>query len=104
MVRSARRGRWQRRRLIAWDAGLAATAGRTGPLSGQGNFRAHVAGHLPLGMLALLLCWLAAPLTSSHSGDVALDAMPAGATSRWTRCRRDLGGAVARRQPHDAPE
>lgn len=64
VARSAGRGRWPRHRLVAWYAGLAAaTAGLLGPLSGQGDFAAHTAGHLLLGMVAPLLLVLAAPVT-----------------------------------------
>lgn len=81
--RSAARGRWPRPRLLAWYGGLAAAAaGLLGPLAGHADFRAHVAGHLLLGMLAPVLLVLAAPVT------LALRALPADRARRLSALLR----------------
>ena len=58
--------RWSPWRTVSWHAGLAvAAAALVGPLAhaSHTDFRAHMLGHLLLGMLAPILLVLAAPIT-----------------------------------------
>jgi putative membrane protein len=88
VVRSA--GHWPWARTAAWYAGLAAA---TAGLLPTGDFTAHAAGHLLLGMVAPLLLVLAAPVT------LALRALPA---SRARLLGRALRSAPARVLTHPA--
>jgi len=73
-----RRGRgWRAWRATCWGAGVAVAAGAAiGPVADHMDFRAHMVGHVLLGMLAPLLLVLAAPTT------LALRALPVGAARR----------------------
>jgi putative membrane protein len=70
--RAHQRGRpWPWWRTALWVAGLAAaTVAVAGPLAdaAHSDFRAHVLGHVLLGMLAPLLLVLAAPATLALRG------------------------------------
>lgn len=77
LARSARPWPWYR--TAAWYAGLAAA---TAGLLVEGDFRAHAAGHLLLGMVAPLLLVLAAPVT------LALRALPPDRARRLSRVLR----------------
>jgi putative membrane protein len=73
------RARWPWRRSLLWSAGLiAAGAGVIGPLADRAvtDFRAHMLGHLAIGMLAPLGLVMAAPIT------LLLRALPP-AKARW---------------------
>jgi putative membrane protein len=69
---------WPAARTACWLAGVAAAAVGA-PLTGHGDLRVHVAGHLLLGMLAPLLLVRAAPVT------LALRTLPV------ARARRSAG-------------
>ena len=70
-----RRGRgWRAWRALCWAAGV--TVAALGPVADHMDFRAHMIGHVLLGMLAPLLLVLAAPVT------LALRALPVAAARR----------------------
>lgn len=76
---------WPPHRTASWLAGLAAAGAATvGPLASAGHhdFRAHMVGHLLLGMAAPLLLVRAAPVT------LLLRALPSGAARRVSRVLR----------------
>ena len=80
-----RDGRWSAPRTVALAAGIvAALLALVGPLADAGHhdFRAHMAGHLLLGMLAPLLLVLADPVT------LALRALPVRPARRLVRVLR----------------
>lgn len=89
---AGRRGRaWSGRRSASWLLGLTlAGAAVVGPLAerAHSDFRAHMVGHLLLGMLAPLLLVLAAP------GTLALRALPVPAARRLARLLRSRPVAV----------
>jgi putative membrane protein len=93
-VRRARqRGRpWPRTRSLLWAGGLAAVApALVGPIADGSHldFRAHMLGHLLLGMLGPLLLVLAAPVT------LALRALPAHSARRLSaNLRRPVVAAL----------
>ncbi|MCZ2830392.1 cytochrome c oxidase assembly protein [Modestobacter sp. VKM Ac-2986] len=78
------RPRWPVARTAAWLAGLGCVAAAlTGPLAtAHGDLRAHMAGHLLLGMVAPLLLVLARPVT------LALRTLPLPAARRLSRVLR----------------
>lgn len=66
MLTNRRYRKWPVRRIVFWIAGLAAAlVAVAGPLAhlAHTDFRAHMAGHLLLGMLAPLLLLYAKPMT-----------------------------------------
>jgi putative membrane protein len=92
-VRTARaRGRqWPAQRTALWLLGLTCAASAVvGPLAerAHSDLRAHMVGHVLLGMLAPLLLTLAAPVT------LALRALPPGPGRRLTRLLRSVPFAV----------
>jgi len=78
MGRARRRERgWPTWRAACWAGGVAVAAvAALGPLADHMDFRAHMIGHVLLGMLAPLLLVLAAPVT------LALRALPVAAARR----------------------
>ncbi|MGY1699246.1 cytochrome c oxidase assembly protein [Geodermatophilus sp. SYSU D00766] len=77
------RSPWPLARTAAWLAGVATAAvAVAGPLAAHGDLRAHMAGHLLLGMVAPLLLVLGAPVT------LALRALPVPAARRVSRLLR----------------
>jgi putative membrane protein len=87
VLSARRRGRWPWYRTVSWATGAAAAgAAVVGPLAraGHGDFTAHMAGHLLLGMLAPLLLVLAAPFTLALR---ALHPAPARRLARLLRSR-----------------
>jgi putative membrane protein len=76
------RAPWPLRRTASWLVGLA-TVGAGAALTGaHGDLRAHLAGHLLLGMLGPLLLVLAAPVT------LTLRSLPVTAARRLARALR----------------
>jgi putative membrane protein len=86
-----RRGRgWQAWRAACWAAGVTvATAAALGPVADHIDFRAHMIGHVLLGMLAPLLLVLAAPVT------LALRALPVATARRISAVLRSRVVAAA---------
>lgn len=81
-------GGWPRHRTALWLAGLlAAGAATLGPIAeaGHHDFRAHMVGHLLLGMAAPLLLVRAAPVT------LLLRALPVGSARRVSWVLRSRG-------------
>ncbi|SNS53026.1 putative membrane protein [Geodermatophilus saharensis] len=77
------RSPWPLARAAAWLAGVATAAvAVAGPLAVHGDLRAHMAGHLLLGMVAPLLLVLGTPVT------LALRALPTPAARRLSRLLR----------------
>jgi putative membrane protein len=78
------RARWPAGRSVAWLGGLACVlVALTGPpATAHGDLRAHMAGHLLLGMVAPLLLVLARPVT------LALRTLPLLAARRLSRVLR----------------
>ena len=78
------RARWPVGRTAAWVGGLGCVVvAASGPLSAaHGDLRAHMAGHLLLGMVAPLLLVLARPVT------LALRTLPLTAARRLSRALR----------------
>jgi putative membrane protein len=87
-----RRGRaWPATRTVSWSLGLACAAvAVAGPLAaaGHADFRAHMTGHLLLGMLAPLLVVSARPVT------LALGALPARSARRLAAVLRSRPVAI----------
>src|SRR3954468_23179644 len=79
-----RRGRWwPYHRDVCWAAGIAAAVtALCGPVAAHHDFRAHMIGHLLLGMAAPLLLALAAPVT------LVLRVLPAGRARSVSRVLR----------------
>jgi len=80
------RSRWPAGRTAAWGGGLGCVVlGSGGPLAtAHGDLRAHMAGHLLLGMVAPLLLVLARPVT------LALRTLPLHAARRLSRVLRSM--------------
>ncbi|MGY1638760.1 cytochrome c oxidase assembly protein [Geodermatophilus sp. SYSU D00742] len=76
------RAPWPLLRTACWLAGLVAAGAGWALTGAHGDLRAHMAGHLLLGMLAPLLLVLAAPVT------LALRALPVTGARRLTRVLR----------------
>ncbi len=77
------RSPWPLARTAAWLTGVAAAAvAVAGPLIVHGDLRAHMAGHLLVGMVAPLLLVLGAPVT------LVLRALPVPAARRVSRLLR----------------
>ena len=91
MGRARRRERgWPTWRAACWAGGVAVAAvAALGPLADHMDFRAHMIGHVLLGMLAPLLLVLAAPVT------LALRALPVAAARRVSAVLRSRAVAAA---------
>jgi putative membrane protein len=91
MALAHRRGRgWRAWRALCWAAGVTVAAmAALGPVADHMDFRAHMIGHVLLGMLAPLLLVLAAPVT------LALRALPVAAARRISTVLRSRAVAAA---------
>jgi putative membrane protein len=82
--------RWPVARALSWLAGVVVAAvAALGPVADHMDFRAHMVGHVLLGMLAPLLLVLAAPVT------LALRALPVAAARRISAVLRSRVVAAA---------
>ncbi len=81
---------WRAWRALCWAAGVTVAAvAALGPVADHMDFRAHMIGHVLLGMLAPLLLVLAAPVT------LALRALPVAAARRVSGVLRSRAVAAA---------
>jgi len=89
LARRRERG-WPPWRTACWAGGVAVAAvAALGPVADHMDFRAHMIGHVLLGMLAPLLLVLAAPVT------LALRALPVAAARRVSAVLRSRAVAAA---------